>query len=185
MIHLKYKIWFALKLEIENYTGDVFDVCDLEPTPRCLQNLSNARIIVKRQPNMLTHLMEVNADGPDVDQPLYAPLDAIAYKYNLVAKGRRIFQLTNIDSLDTVHYQFELSNAVTNKVGAVLYTNRVGESVANGDRVFRGSFDEAGPGALATVTIFQNNLLTGDYKLQDSAGKCLEPVYVIRFAKHA
>jgi hypothetical protein len=185
MVHLKYKIWFALKLEIENFTGDVFDVCDLVPSAKCRQNLDTARLIVKKQPNLLTHLIEVVADGPAEDQPLYPPVETVVYRYNLVAKGMRLFQLTNINSLDPAHYQFSVGNTVSNKIGPVLYTNRAGESIANGDRVFTGTFDEAGPGVLGVITIYQNNLLPADYRLQDGAGKCREPVYTIRFAKHS
>ncbi|HET7896506.1 MAG TPA: hypothetical protein VFL47_02520 [Flavisolibacter sp.] len=184
MIHIKYKIWFALKLEIEGYSGDVFDVCDWVATPRCLQNLASARIVVKKQPNLLTHLIEVQADGPEADLPVYRPLDTLAFKYNLVPLGSRIFQLTNVNTLDPVHYQVNLSNAANNKIGPVLYVNQSGTAVSAADRVFAGTYDESGPGALAVMTVYQNQLLASDYRLQDDAGKCREPVYVIRFAKH-
>lgn len=184
MIHTKYKIWFALKLEIEDFAGDAFDVCDLVPTPKCLQNLDKTRIIVKKQPNVLTHLIEVAADGPTEDQPVYSPDETVAYRYNLVAKGTRFLALTNLESLDLIHYQVSVSNAANNKIGAVLYANRTGDKIIADDRLFRGSFDEAGPGVLAVVTVFQNNLVQADYRLQDGAGKCREPVYTVRFAKH-
>ncbi len=184
MVHIKYKIWFALKLEIEDFSGDVFDVFDLVPTSRCVQNLDNGRIIVKKQPSLLLHLIEVIADGPDEDKPVYTPVETIAYKYNLVANGHRFHSLTNIDSLDPLNYQFSLSNDAANKIGAVLYANKSGDAVSAADRVYAGTFDEAS-GSLAVITVYQNNLVSADYRLQDPTGKCREPVFVIRFAKHA
>lgn len=184
MVHIKYKIWFALKLEIEDFGGNAFDVCDLVPTDRCQQNLDRGRILVKRQPSLLTHLIEVAADGPTEDLPVYAPLDAAAFKYKLINKGTRLLALTNLESLDLANHQVYMSNEANNKIGSVLHLNKTGDKVSADDRVLRGRFDE-GAEALAIINIFQTNLVPADYRLRDGAGKCREPVFTVRLAKHA
>jgi hypothetical protein len=184
MIHIKYKIWFALRLEVEDYAGDTFDLCELAPTDNCLHNLSNARVLVKRQPNLLTHLIEVHADGPDEDVPIFQP-DAVAgFRYQLLSKAGMLQQRSNIDTLDPANYTLYLSNNAANKVGSDLFTHKTGNAASNTDRVFKAMFSEVQKGTIAVVDIFQHNLVSADYRLQDSSGKCREPVFVVRFAKH-
>lgn len=184
MIHLKYKIWFAIRVEIEGYTGDAFNVCELTPTERCLRNIERTGLIVKKQPDMLTHLIAVNADGPDEDKPVYTPVPTLAFRYQLFSKGGGLEQRTNIDTLDPVNYILHLNNNVNNKVGSNLYLHRTGAVASAADRVFKGTFGEVEGGALAVADIFQNALVSADYRLQDNTGKCNEPVFVLRLAKH-
>lgn len=184
MVHIKYKIWFALKLEVEDYTGDVFDFLDLVPTERCIQNIEKARIIVKKQPNVINHLIEVNADGPDVDKPVFTPIETVVFKYQLITKGNRIYTISNIDNLDVNNYRLYLSNNTNNKIGSTLYTNRTGSTATNDDRVFRDSVETSEQGAIAVIDIYQNNLVAADFRLRDGAGKSREPVFVIRLGKH-
>ncbi len=183
MIHIKYKIWFALKLEIEDYAGDVFDVCELIPTERCKRNLERSRILVKQQPNILTHLIEVNPNGPNEDKPVVAPNPTSAFKYQLIDKGGRMNQRTNIGDLDLKNYTLYLSNNADNKVGSNLYMHKNANTISNTDHVFKGMFDEVELGAIAVIDVFQNNIVTADYQLLDATGKCREPVFIIRFAK--
>lgn len=184
MINIKFMLWFTLKLEVENYTGDVFDLCDLVPTDKCLHNLDAARLIVKKQPNMLTHLIEVNPTGPDTDKPLYPPVETLVFRYQLMDKAGLFNAKSNVQSLDPANYILYLSNNANNKSGSILYTNKSGTAAGTQDRVFKGTFGEVQDGALAAIDIFQNKLVSTDYRLQDVSGKCVEPVFTIRFSKH-
>lgn len=184
MIDIKFKLWFTLKLEVEDFTGDVFNLCDLVPTDVCIHNLEVTRLIVKKQPGMLTHLIEVNASGPDMDKPVYTPQDTLAFRYQLMDKGSAFSGKTNISTFDPRNYLLYLTNNANNKAGSILYTNRSGTSAANVDRVFKSTFGEVEQGALAVIDVLQTNLVPADYHLQDGTGKCREPVYTVRFAKH-
>lgn len=184
MIHIKYKIWFALKLEIEDFSGNAFDLCSLAPTDECLHALHNGRILVKQQPNLLTHLIEVAADGPDVDKPLYPPVQTAAFRYQLLDKAGGLMTKTNIASLDPTNYTLYLSNNAGNKVGSNLYTHKTGNTTGSADRVFKAMFADTQNGALAVADVFQNQLVPPDYRLLEGTGKCREPVFIIRFAKH-
>ena len=184
MIDLKYKIWFAIKLEVEGYTGDVFDLCSLVPTDRCTRNLQQTGLIVKQQPNLLTHLIQVNASGPDVDKPVYPPISTLAFRYQLQSKGTAFSARTNIDALDPVNYTLYGSNNANNKSGSTLFMQRTGAAVSVADRMLQGFFGDVQSGTLAVADVFQNKLITTDYQLQDATGKCREPVFTLHFAKH-
>jgi hypothetical protein len=101
----------------------------------------------------------------------------------LLDKGGRMNQRTNIGDLDLKNYTLYLSNNANNKVGSNLYMHKTANTISNADRVFKGMFEEAQSGALAVIDVFQNNIITADYRLLDVNGKCKEPVFVIRFAK--
>src|ERR1043165_4833032 len=167
MIHIKYKIWFAIKLEVEDFRGELFDLCALVPSDRCLQNLDRERILVRQQPNMLTHLIEVNADGPDVDKPIHTPDETVAFRYQLLSKAGGLQTHTNIDTTDPAHYILYLSNNVNNVAGSILYTNHSGTAAGNADRLFRGMFEDVQAASLAVIDVFQNNLVTAAYRLLD------------------
>lgn len=184
MIHIKFKIWFAIRLEVEDYSGDAFDLCSLVPTDTCLRNLSKTRMVVKQQPNLLTHLVEVHASGPDEDKPLFEPDPLLAFRYQLFSIGSLLQQRSNIQTLEPDKYHLYLSNNADNKVGSNLYMHKSGQAAGNSDRVFKAMFSEVPSGALAVADVFQNNLVSADYRLQASNGKCREPVYVIRLARH-
>jgi hypothetical protein len=183
MIHIKYKIWFALRLEVEDYPGDALELLNLEPTERCIRNLERSRLIVKRQPGMLTHLIEVHADGPDTDKPVYTPIDTLVYRYRLSSRGGGMEQRSNISSLDPAQYTLFLSNDSGNSDGGRLNMHRSGAFSAAGDRLYKGSFEET-EGTLAIADVYQNNLVPAGFRLRDAAGHCREPVFVMRFARH-
>ena len=185
MIHVKYKIWFSLKVEVEDFSGDVLALCSLVPTSECLRLINNSRIAVKTQPNRITHLIEVFPDGPQEDVPLYPPPSVSGFRYQLVSNGQLFYQQTNIETLDPVNYTIFLSNNANNKSGSNLFTHKTGNTAGSNDRIFKAMFPDVQKDTLAVADVYQHNLVSADYRLQDADGKCLEPEFIIRFAKHS
>ena len=183
MLHLKYMVWFTLRFEVEDFDGDVLEICDVQPTDICLQNMARQNIIVKKDKNRLTHFTEVFAYGLQEDQPVRG-FDPLIFRYKISDKSGRLARVTNIDVLDPELYQVYLSNNSGNASGGNLWLNKNGSSTSTDDRVIRGLFPDAGRQSVGVIDIFLNDLVPASHSILSPDKTCAEPEYVVRFQKH-